>query len=175
MSPVVRRVQPGDEATMKAIRLRSLLADPYAFGSTHENEAAQPDEFWAGRVDRGAHSDTVAMFLALDPAGDDEAVGPEHAVGMVGVFQPDGQTAIDLVSMWVAPEQRGSDLATRLVDAALAWSRDCGFDTVELWVTRGNDRAQRFYERLGFAATGETAPLPSDPSKDELRMRLSLR
>ncbi len=156
---------------MKAIRLRSLLADPYAFGSTHENEAAQPGEFWAGRIDRGAHSDTVAMFLALDEDQPDEAA---KAVGMVGVFQPDGQTAIDLVSMWVAPDRRGTDLATRLVAAALAWSRDHGFETVELWVTRGNDRAQRFYERLGFATTGETAPLPSDPSKDELRMRIAL-
>lgn len=45
---------------------------------------------------------------------------------------------------------------------------------VELWVTRGNDAAVRLYETAGFRLTGGHQPLPSDPCKDELRMRLPL-
>ena len=45
------------------------------------------------------------------------------------------------------------------------------WDAVELWVTRGNDRAVRLYESAGFRATGDHQPLPSDPCRDELRMR----
>ena len=92
-------------------------------------------------------------------------------VGMVAAFIPEGATIPDLVSMWVAPEQRGTPLATNLVESVIGWVGDEGFNSVELWVTRGNDRAQAFYERMGFVVTGEVAPLPSDPCKDEIRMR----
>jgi ribosomal protein S18 acetylase RimI-like enzyme len=47
-------------------------------------------------------------------------------------------------------------------------------ETVELWVTRGNDAAVHLYEAAGFSLTGDHQPLSSDPCKDELRMRLPL-
>jgi GNAT superfamily N-acetyltransferase len=65
---------------------------------------------------------------------------------------------------------RGSGVAAELVEAVLGWAADCGARTIALWVTKGNVRAQRFYERMGFTLTGDTQPLPSDPCKDELRM-----
>jgi hypothetical protein len=43
-----------------------------------------------------------------------------------------------------------------------------------LWVTRGNEPAQRLYQSIGFRVTGEHQPLPSDPCKDEVRMVLGL-
>jgi ribosomal protein S18 acetylase RimI-like enzyme len=61
-----------------------------------------------------------------------------------------------------------------LVDAVLGWARQSGASTVELWVTRGNDAAVRLYEAHGFLPTGHHQPLPSDPCKDELRMRRSV-
>ena len=54
------------------------------------------------------------------------------------------------------------------MDAVVAWAGD---DPVELWVTRGNDPAIALYERCGFSLTDEVQPLPSDPCKDEIRMR----
>ena len=62
-----------------------------------------------------------------------------------------------------------------LVGAVLDWAAAAGARTVGLWVTRGNDRALRFYERAGFTVTGDVQPLPSDPCKDEIRMVLQLR
>jgi hypothetical protein len=49
-----------------------------------------------------------------------------------------------------------------------------GMVAVELWVTRGNDAALHLYESQGFCRTGEHEALPSDPCKDELRMRRML-
>jgi ribosomal protein S18 acetylase RimI-like enzyme len=46
---------------------------------------------------------------------------------------------------------------------------------VSLWVADGNDRARRFYERLGFTGTDERQPLPSDPGTTEERMERVLR
>jgi hypothetical protein len=45
---------------------------------------------------------------------------------------------------------------------------------VTLWVTGGNLPAQSLYRALGFVETGDYQPLPSDPSRQETRMRLSL-
>jgi RimJ/RimL family protein N-acetyltransferase len=105
------------------------------------------------------------MFLAFDGT---ECVG--LAGGIEGEYGADRQ----LISMWVAPSHRGTSVATELVETVLAWSRAGAARTVELWVTKGNDRAQRLYERMGFAVTGDVQPLPSDPCKDEIRMRAVL-
>jgi ribosomal protein S18 acetylase RimI-like enzyme len=73
--------------------------------------------------------------------------------------------------MWVSPAHRRARLAAGLVDAVVGWAGETGATTVDLWVTRGNDAAVRLYETQGFRMTGEHQPLPSDPCKDELRMR----
>jgi ribosomal protein S18 acetylase RimI-like enzyme len=78
------------------------------------------------------------------------------------------------VAMWVDPAHRGSDAATRLVEAVCRWADDDGGRVVSLWVADGNDRARRFYERLGFTGTGERQPLPSAPEVGEERFVLHL-
>jgi GNAT superfamily N-acetyltransferase len=77
--------------------------------------------------------------------------------------------------MWVAPAHRRAGIAANLVEAVVGWASDNNATSVEFWVTRGNQAAVRLYEAAGFRATGEYQPLPSDPCKDELRMRRALR
>jgi GNAT superfamily N-acetyltransferase len=106
-----------------------------------------------------------AMFLAFDES---------DCVGTVACIEDDAGADRQLVGMWVAPPHRGTGVAADLVAAALGWAADAGVHRVALWVTRGNDRAQRFYERCGFAVTGDVQPLPSDPCREEIRMVLAL-
>lgn len=167
---VVRRIAPADSALLRDVRLRALQDAPEAFASTYAAEATLADGDWSMRAASGASGPDRFTGLAL--AG-------HECVGLVGGFRNDhdGHHAdIDLVSMWVAPSYRGSGVAEQLVDAVLEWARDeAQAQVVGLWVTRGNDRAQRFYERLGFVETGDVQPLPSDPCKDEVRMVFGLR
>jgi len=158
---MIRRITPRDVEVFRQTRLRALADSPAAFGSTYAAEAAFPDETWVERVTIAAESSERAMFLAFDG---------KECIGLAGGF--DGELGVDrqLISMWVAPDHRGTGIASELVDAVLAWAADGGAKTVGLWVTRGNDRAQRLYERMGFAVTGDVQPLPSDPCKDEVRM-----
>ncbi|MEO1059232.1 MAG: GNAT family N-acetyltransferase, partial [Actinomycetota bacterium] len=72
------------------------------------------------------------------------------------------------------PAARRAGTGRVLVDAVVDWGRVTGADAIELWVTRGNDDAADLYRRSGFDETGDVAPLPSDPCKDEIRMRLPL-
>ena len=77
------------------------------------------------------------------------------AVGIaVGALVTDQDDACHLGAMWVAVDQRGTSVATELVEAICGWTSQQGAKLVTLWVADGNPRARRFYERLGFHATG---------------------
>ncbi|HWC33432.1 MAG TPA: GNAT family N-acetyltransferase [Mycobacteriales bacterium] len=158
---MIRRITTGDVEVFRQTRLRALADSPASFGSTYDAEVARRATWWSERVAAASDGDEQAMFLAFD--GDE-------CIGLAGGFTDDLGADRQLISMWVAPEYRGSGVATELVDAVLGWAVDGGARTVGLWVTEGNGRARRLYERLGFVVTGEVQPLPSDPSKDEIRM-----
>lgn len=166
MEAVVRRVRPDEGPLLKSVRLSALADSPSAFGSSYAAEADQPDEHWTDRAMLGAAGErTVTFFAMVD----------ESAVGLVSAYRPDpAEPAAELVSMWVSPAHRRSGIAIELVTAVVGWARQTGMATVELWVTRGNDAAVRLYEAVGFRLTGDYQPLPSDPCKDELRMRVPL-
>ncbi len=163
MTIQVRRVRADEWPAYKAVRLDALAESPTAFGSTFEREVAFADEVWQERADAGSSSADRAMFLAWD--GD----APAGIVG--GMREDDGH--IELVSMWVAPSARRDGVGERLVAAVLDFADSTSTERVELWVVRGNDGAQRLYERMGFVVTGDHQPMPRDPCAEEVRMRVS--
>jgi RimJ/RimL family protein N-acetyltransferase len=156
---VTRRIRPYEGAMLGATRLAALVDTPSAFARTHEEEVQYGADEWDRRADGWSQGAIGATFFAEDEGG---------VVGLVGCHRRSAN-AVELVSMWVAPTARGLGGGRALVDAVLDWAGD---DPVELWVTRGNEPAQRLYERCGFVTTGEVQPLPSDPCKDEVRMQL---
>ena len=158
----VRRIRADEGAALKAVRLAALADAPAAFGSTHDREIAFTDDEWAARAAASAQGDERATFVA-------ELDG--QIVGLVGGLS-DAATpgAIELVSMWTAPAIRRTGTGQLLVQAVLEWTAGGAATTVGLWVTRGNDPAQRLYESMGFSETGDYQPLPSDPCRDELRL-----
>jgi ribosomal protein S18 acetylase RimI-like enzyme/predicted RNase H-like HicB family nuclease len=164
--PTIRRVRSDEGHALRAIRLAALKESPFAFGSLYEAEAERTDDQWTARAQLGAAGADRVTFFALVKG---------QIVGLVGAYrpEPDGST-VDLVSMWTSPETRREGVGRALVSAVLDWASDASATTVALWVTQGNAPAQRLYESMGFRETGESQPLPSDPSKDELRMTLGL-
>ncbi|MCX6519057.1 MAG: GNAT family N-acetyltransferase [Actinobacteria bacterium] len=168
----VRRIRPDEARVLRAVRLAALADTPAAFGSTLERELAFDDTDWTDRAIGGSAGDQRCTFLAWHDDG--------RVVGIVGGYRLDPaegaptSQAVDLVSMWTDPAVRRAGIGAALVDAVIDWARAGGAARVELWVTRGNDPAQRLYESMGFVVTGDHQPLPSDPCKDEIRMVLTL-
>ena len=163
---MIRRIRREDWPTFKEVRLAALADAPAAFGSTYEAEILRDDSDWEERAELASSGLTRAIFLAFDG---------HEAVGLVGGYrESEAHASIDLVSMWTVPSARRAGVARRLVAAVVAWAEDTGAATVSLWVTRGNEPAARLYESMGFCATGDFQPLPSDPCKDEVRMELLL-
>ena len=163
----VRRTTTRDAARLKQVRLAALEEAPSAFGSTYRSEANRPDAEWVERAVAGSRGSGRATFFAqLD----------DELVGLVGGYCEERSSPIvELVSMWVAPHVRGRGVGVLLVDAVTAWAIETNATSIALWVTRGNTPAERLYGSKGFVATGEVQPLPSDSSRDEVRMMLLLR
>ncbi len=163
---VVRRIRPDEGATLRDVRLAALADAPSAFGSTYARESVQTAEDWAERARAGSAGSERATFFA---------VGNDGIVGLVGGYRPEPSSSrVELVSMWTHPAARRRGVGRLLVDAVLDWARTCGARAVELWVTRGNVGAEDLYRAMGFVDAGDRQPLPSDPSKEEVRMRVDL-
>jgi GNAT superfamily N-acetyltransferase len=141
-------------------RLAALYDAPDAFASTYAREAAFTEAQWRARIREDA-----VTFLAH---ADDGTVAAGMAGGILVYETP------ELVSMWVRPDRRGRGVGGLLVEAVAAWAGERGYPALSLWVTKANEPARRLYERLGFVATGEYQPLPSNPALAETRMRRAL-
>jgi GNAT superfamily N-acetyltransferase len=80
---------------------------------------------------------------------------------MAGSFWFDRPVGIaQLWGMWIEPPARGRGLGRRLVDEVAGWATDRGARRLRLGVVGAAPEVVAFYERLGFAPTGETRALP---------------
>jgi GNAT superfamily N-acetyltransferase len=164
--PVVRRIDPHEWPLYRALRLRSLLDAPEAFGSTLAEEDLRTDDDWAWRLKLGATSGRDLPLVAL-PDG--------VPVGLAWAKVDAGDALlVNLFQVWVAPEARGHGIAAALLDTALGWARARGARAMALAVVCGNDAARRLYERAGFYAVGEPEPQRPGSDRMEQRMRLAL-
>lgn len=150
-----------DWEAVRAVRLRALQDAPLYFWATYEDELAKTEEWWQGFTDAGA------WFMAFNEA---EPVGIAAAVTSPEL----PANTYEVISMWVAPEARGSGVGDGLVNSLAEWARSEGLEQLRLEVTDGNDAAARLYERCGFRFTGNTEPHPRDPNLYEREMRLEL-
>jgi GNAT superfamily N-acetyltransferase len=152
---LVRETVTDDWQALRDIRLEALRDAPTAFGSTYERESLRGEEHWRARIARGGTF--LAYLSASEPAG------------LIGGYQEDPAT-VELVSMYVRPCARGHGVGEALVTTVIGWASKRHATSVHLWVTETNSHARALYERCGFTLTGESQPLPSDPSLGEVAM-----
>lgn len=79
----------------------------------------------------------------------------------------------ELLALYSVPAVRGTGLADQLVALGIAWARAQGYQRVQLYVTGSNERAKRFYTRMGFRPVQEIwrrelGPAPAPPPNDAL-------
>jgi GNAT superfamily N-acetyltransferase len=156
----VVRADPDDWMQLRDLRLAALQDAPKAFGSTYARERDRTEDEWRQRL---GNVEGATFFAIIDgrPAG-----------LAAGYRPPSGR--FELVSMWVSPTVRGRGAADALIRAVAGWAVEQGEDSLWLWVTRGNDVAERAYARHGFVRTGDVQPMPHDPCVDEIGMVLGL-
>jgi len=163
---LVRRLEPGEGAAYRSIRLRALEDAPEAFCASLEEAQARPLEEWGVRLAQAAVS---GIDCPLAAERDGELVGLVWA--KVDADDPD---TVNLFQMWVAPQCRGQGVAGALLAGAIDWARARGARTVGLGVNCANRAAVALYQRAGFRILGEAYPMAGAPGRMEYAMRLRL-
>jgi GNAT superfamily N-acetyltransferase len=72
--------------------------------------------------------------------------------------------------MWVDPNFRRQGVGDLLVKSVLDWARSTGYSGVVLWVTEGNEQAEKLYERNGFVRTGQVSLVRAGEDRIEYEM-----
>lgn len=90
---------------------------------------------------------TLASFRnrLSEALGDVRTAGPEGAPWGLAITKDD-----ELYQLYVAPSARGTGLAARLTSDALSRIASKGYPRAWLACAIGNERAARFYEKLGW-------------------------
>jgi GNAT superfamily N-acetyltransferase len=138
----IRQIRPYEWELLKQVRLAALTDCPDAFSATLDQERQMPESTWQERALSGADGRDSYCTIAIH---DDKPVG--IAVGLPDTEDP---SRAYLVSMWVAPVHRGTDVASSLLAQVMAWAADQGARVLFAGVRPGNVRAIAFYDKMGF-------------------------
>lgn len=176
VSVTIRRAVAGDETALSAVAGATfhLACPPH---TTPESIAAfvrdvlSPDNF------RAYLADPQRVLLIAEEAG--VAVG---YVMLVAGEPYDADVAatitlrptVELSKIYVLESHLGRGIALALLDASVAASRELGVRGMWLGTNQLNVRAQRFYEKHGFARVGAKRFLVGDAWEDDYVFELPL-
>jgi len=92
-------------------------------------------------------------------------INAKHACPLESVSN---QKCVELVRLYVLQEFHGTGVANELMNFAIDFARNNGFDTMYLSVWEYNFRARGFYEKHGFVNSGveNDFPLGTTPQTD---------
>ena len=141
MEMEVRQLTEDDAEGYREIRLQALERHPEAFQATYETVADLPLDAYRQRLRR------YALFGGFI---DDRLCG---FVGFYPLKNPKISHKGLIRRMYLAEDARGSGLAEKMVEAVVEHARD-EVEQLLISVIADNDRARRFYEKMGFEPYG---------------------
>jgi GNAT superfamily N-acetyltransferase len=134
----VRKLVGDDAAIFREVRLEGLRNHPEAFAASFDEEARHPLDVISQRLRDGAVFGGFGCNHALD--------------GVVGVAKGQSAKVRHIATIWgmyVRPAARGTGLAAKLLNAAIAEALlDCR--SIRLSVVSTHEAARRLYARAGF-------------------------
>ncbi len=153
----IQRLQAGEGARWRSIRLQALEEAPYAFGTTLAEAAQWSMARWEDQVVE------FATFVAV-ASGEDVGVarGAEHRSSELR----------ELISMWVSPKVRRQGIGVQLMESVAAWAKADGANALVLDVIASNHSAVSLYEGAGFRRVAGMAA--SQLAPHEVRLVRSL-
>ena len=141
MTLAARPLHPDKPEIYREIRLEALRLHPEAFGSSFEEESAQPLSFFVQRLT----ANTIFGGYLCDAL-----------MGVAGFMPQTGLKRAHKAHLWgmyVRQAARGTGLARLLVDAVLAHAKPRA-ELIQLSVVADNLGAQRLYQAAGFTPYG---------------------
>jgi len=107
-----------------------------------------PVDFWTPYFNENYETGRFALAIL-------SADGVDIGAGAYGLSRDTADAAAgEITSIYLLPEAWGKRYAAPLMEYMMDGLRGLGCTSVHLWTLRENRRAQRFYEKMGFAPTG---------------------
>jgi ribosomal protein S18 acetylase RimI-like enzyme len=163
---VIRRVAVAEGPVVKAVRLRSLEADPSSFASTYAREAAFAEDEWVDWAAGDASGEEMTTLLAMRG---------REPVGLVAAYRDERERNLfHVVAMWVEPEARRAGIGRRLLREIEAWISSSGGNCAQLSVADRALGALCLYEEAGYRPDGERSQSPHMPEISLVSLRKQL-
>lgn len=143
---MIREAQPDEAATLATIQRDASLA---GYGHIFPPELYPYPTDVVAQVWEGFFADAEMTVLVAEEDG---------AAAGVAAYSSEW-----LNSLYVLPQWWSRGVGRALHDEVLARQRAGGCSRCHLWVLEHNDRARRFYERLGWAENGTSRVVPFPP------------
>lgn len=145
-----------------------MLTDvPDAYITTLDEAVAYAAAVWIERAQKGSEGNEQATMLGFD--------GDQPVAMAIGLKRSQGnKQVLVVVSVYVAPTHRGTELATDLIRATEEWGSGWGARLATLWVAEENARARSFYQRLGYRPTGDRMRMKPADARMEMRLEKPL-
>jgi ribosomal protein S18 acetylase RimI-like enzyme len=141
---VIRRLSVHDADAYVQLRQEALLAEPYAFASSPDDDQVQSPEM----LHELLTGNEEAIFGCFVP----------HLVGVAGIYRQEGRKSRHKAQLWgvyVTGTHRGRGVGTALVDAAVSFARSLdGVRMVQLCVSERATAALELYRQYGFVSWG---------------------
>lgn len=167
--PTIRDANPDDALAMAGIHVRSWQAAYRGLIDDEFLDRLRPEDRAGGYSFAGADPAAPRTIVA-------EADGEIWGFAATGPCRDeDAPGAGELYALYVDPSRWRSGTGRLLLDHATARLREGAFDEAVLWVLRGNEGAERFYETAGWRRDGaEREEQPYGVVSNVVRMRRSL-
>lgn len=146
----ITAASPKDVAALKSLLEAAYRGDSARQGWNHEADILDDERIAPGELVAMLADAAVTILTARDGA---------DMVGCVAVTVKDSTLAY-LGMLCVAPALQSVGLGRRLLDAAEDHARDAGIAAMEMTVIDSRASLIAWYERRGYASTGETRPFP---------------
>ncbi len=139
-----------DVPALKALLEAAYRGDSARAGWNHEADILDDERIAPGELEAMLADPSVTILTAREG---------ENLTGCVAVTVKDAALAY-LGMLCVAPKLQSSGLGRRLLDAAEDHARGLGIAAMEMTVIDSRASLIAWYERRGYAFTGERRPFP---------------
>lgn len=143
---MIRVLNTQDADIYQELRLEALRANPEAFGSTYEREAAFTTEEICQRIAPEEGKFTLGAFIEGRLAG---------IVTFVRESGPKTRHKSNIYGMYVSAAYRGKGIGRQLLEELIKETRKLdGVEQIALTVVQDNERAKALYAHMGFTVFG---------------------
>jgi ribosomal protein S18 acetylase RimI-like enzyme len=149
----IRPYDPADQAGFAQLVVTGLTEYGFSLDPILEADLEHPEISYQG------------VWVAIDN---------DRLVGSVAIRSLDGGKTAELKRMYLQPEYRGRGLGRILLNHAVQWAKERGFQAIVLDTSTAMTAAQGLYESAGFSRTGTRTEAGAHYSRCEVLYRLVL-